>query len=230
LLSVATATIALLGTTAAPCTSLAQVRKTKDGYLFRMMWKKGDVYEYAMTSATEMTPGNPFEFTMEYSMTVLDVKDEIAEVAMSMSNPMAKETMEMTLKMNDREIADTEMAAAMTMGSGQFGFQYPEKPLKIGESWKADQPMGLPGTEMVVQTTYTFEGLEIVDEVSCARVTVKTSVEMSGEMKMSLNSEGVIYVENKTGQLFKSTIDTTTEIDMNGRIMKMPSTIEIKRK
>lgn len=213
-----------------PAIAVSQVTKTKDGYLMRIKWKKGDVFEYSMSTKSS---GLPINFEMQYSLTVLDVKNKIAEVEMTMTSPMINEPTTLTVKMNDRGMADEETAAAMSMGNNQIGLQFPEKALKVGDSWDAEQPLPqseMEGMQMKMKTTYTFEGLEIVNKVPCAKFTVDTLVEMSGAMVMTVKGNGVIYIENKTGQLYQSSIETTTEIDLDGTPMKVLSTTEIKRK
>lgn len=227
-LPVATVLLALL---ALPATGLSQVTKTKDGFLLRIKWEKGDSYKLLFLTSTEMSPGNSFKFSIESSLNVLDVKDEIATVAMSLTNPLTNEPMEVTVKMNDRGIADDELAASMNSGNSQVILPFPEKALKVGDSWEVERIAAVQSKEMKVKTTYTFEGLKIVDKVPCSVISLKISGEtLEDKNKLSMFGTGVMYLENTSCQIFKGTIKTTIQITPGENGIKLPSVTEIKRK
>lgn len=223
------ATTILLAVLAIPAIGLSQVTKTKDGYLLRMKWQKGDFFEYTGATVINMS-GTAINIPMNHSKKVLDINNGIARVTISGTNPLTREPEQVTVDMNGRGIVDKETAASLSGGNSPIGFQLPEKALKAGDSWQIEGPVAMQGFEMLVKTVYTFAGLEIVDKVPCVKITVVMSGDGGTETKMSMEGEGVFYFKNINGQLFRSTIDATLKVGEGENALQFPTRTEIKLK
>jgi hypothetical protein len=139
------------------------------------------------------------------------------------------------------EVLDTGRAAEVTYflgGAGEqsidtdFGAFFPELPdgpIRVGETWTSEG--GIPGksfnpeTSIRMTSVNTFEGIETIDGMECARITSEFTGELvtEGESRPGMaisggpvEGSGVWYFAYKEGRLVKSsrTVRATTEIAM----------------
>lgn len=118
-----------------------------------------------------------------------------------------------------------------------YSISYPEKPIKIGESWTGEVKQNNQGMNMVIKSTYTLKSIK--DGIAEIEVDGKVS---DGNIPEGDNSKGSVsgtqkgttWVDLKTGWTKESKLnqDMTMEIEQMG--MKMPmklkGTITLKTK
>lgn len=112
--------------------------------------------------------------------------------------------------------------------------KYPEKPMKIGESFKNDVPFDIPMGEagtMKMATTVIYTLKKIKDDK--AFFDIKTTVTMLSELKdikMTASGGGTGKMEydipNKICALYDS--DTTMNMDMDMKVMKTKAKVQAK--
>lgn len=94
---------------------------------------------------------------------------------------------------------------------------FPNKPVKIGETWavanETTLPMGSYSVKMITNTTSNIEGYDKIDDQECLRIHSKTGGTMEGSGKMmnfpfalkgDIASEGTWYFAYKKGFLTKA--------------------------
>ncbi|MEN6561128.1 MAG: hypothetical protein ABFD52_10175 [Acidobacteriota bacterium] len=124
--------------------------------------------------------------------------------------------------------------------SAQFKAFFPDlpgKPVKVGDTWPSSASLEQKSAAMSVradsQYVNTFEGLETVDGMECARISSQvtgtvtgTGNQMGMDLTMSGTSKGktVWYFAVKEGIFVKSADETTSEIsiDVSGAGMTIP--------
>ena len=213
--------IALLAMTAVPCTSPAQVRKTKAGYLLRMKWTKGASYSYDITITTEFA-GQSVPRSSTASKKVLDVSDGVASVEVTVPNLMTNEPATQTLQADSLGFLGDDAAAG-----GVGGPKFPEQAVRPGDSWTTETSVEVMGIALTTTTVYTFKGLERIDDVPCVVLTIKTSASNS---MLNVTGVGTTCIETRTGQLYKNELNSVFEIDNNGQILTIPNQVVIVRK
>jgi hypothetical protein len=141
------------------------------------------------------------------------------------------------------EVLDTGTAAEVTYflgGAGEQGIDadfgdffpgLPEGPVKVGDTWSYEG--GIPGNSFNPETSIrmtsvnTFEGLETIDGLECAKITATFTGELVTEGDSSpgtaisggpVEGSGVWYFAYKEGFLVKAdrTVRARTEIAMTG--------------
>ena len=215
------AVIAVLAMTVAPCTSSAQVRKTKDGYLLRMKWTKGAHYRYDITITTEFA-GQSLPRSSVASVKVLNVSDGVASVELSMPNPLTNEPVTQTLPADSLGFLGDDGATG-----GVGGPKLPKRAVWPGDSWTAKTSADVMGMAVTTTTVYTFKGLERIGDVPCVVLTIETSASTS---RLNVTGGGTMYIETRTGQLYKHDMNNVIEIDNNGQILTVPNQVVIVRK
>jgi len=137
------------------------------------------------------------------------------------------------------KIVRTTLNELMTEISGEAGGQmqdysnysvaFPDKPVKIGESWESETKQNTEGIEMVTKTKYTLKGIK--DGV--AEVELDGTIgsnEIAGESgttgKITGTQKGTSYIDLKTGWVKETKMnqDLNMEIDQMG--MKMPMKVK----
>lgn len=199
--------------------SEAQVSPSGGGYLMRMKFVKGASASYTM--ATTMTmPGakQPQTMTMPLSMRVVDVKNGIGTVAYKVGPmPGQQKATEATVKMDSRGNTVGEKNPII---SGVSGMELPQKPVKVGETWKVNGTVPSMIGQMNTQSTYKFRGLKNVSgkQVALIDVTVSGSsgkIRFSGGGQMQLMaSDGSLFAVNMTQKVAteQGSFDTKVQI------------------
>jgi len=109
---------------------------------------------------------------------------------------------------------------------------FPEKALKLNDSWTGDSQMDIPLYNDEGQQTgskkadltyhYTLAGLEQTKGYDTAVINVscpETRFDLQEEIQQSITATGVTYFGHKTGRLVKSQVSTKTEITAPGTIV-----------
>lgn len=164
--------------------SYAQVSKQGDGYLFRMKFspnQKSVINGTILSSAG----GQKFEMGMTVTQVVKSVKNGTATidytVNMTKSPVGSQKPTTMTVQMNNRGKM-TGGSAGMDMSQMQ-GYELPEGPVRVGQTWSSTNTVNQAGMSMKVNSTYKLVGLKRVGAFDCAQlaITAKTSgAQMSG--------------------------------------------------
>lgn len=185
--------------------------------------------------------------------TVVDTKDPsknkgmVASMMAESLNKLIDKTFEMEMDQYGKVVGTNmnqlmeEMGAPDDGGSieggdmSAYNVQFPNKPVKVGESWEGELVQKNKGMDMKVKSTYTLKAIKDgIAEVEMKSVisTDTTSNELFG--KISGTQSGTSYIELKTGwsKEMKLTQDMTMEMGEGGQTvpMKMKSTITLTSK
>lgn len=183
----------------------AQVTKQGAKYLFRQKYTKGAVYQYLITSSTTMAgAAKPMSFEMPATIKVMDV------------DAKGTATLNVTLDMSKLQPGSKPKAQTMKMDNrgnlvsggqgGLMGTNLPEKPVAVGESWKAKaSAMGGAG-----DAVYKFEGLKTVSGKQVAVLSVKlNSVAAANGQQIKAAGNGTTYIGVADGQLVSMSMAMT---------------------
>ena len=109
---------------------------------------------------------------------------------------------------------------------------FPEKQLKVNDSWTGDSQMDIPlyndegqqtGTKKADLTYhYTLAGIEQTKGYETAVINVscpETRFDLQEEIQQSITATGVTYFGHKQGRLVKSQVSTKTEITAPGTVV-----------
>jgi hypothetical protein len=116
----------------------------------------------------------------------------------------------------------------------------PDKPVKVGDSWPSsfliEDKSGASNRRTDIQSVNTFEGLETMDGMECARITSKLTGSISGTGNLqgldllfagTVKGTDVWYFAPKEGIYVKSTTDVVSEITITvsgAQNMTVPTT------
>ena len=220
-LRLAAAVVGLAALTFAPCASPAQVRKTKDGYLLRMKWTEGAVYSYDISITTELSPGQTLPINTKSSMKVLSVSDGVATVELTSPDLTSGEMVKQTLEADGLGFMGVDGAAGAAGGP-----KLPKKAVRPGDSWTSETSGDIMGMSVTTTTVYTFSGLELVGDVPCVVLTLKTT---ASTQMLSVNGVGTTYVETRNGQVYKSELNNVISIKSGGQTLTFPNKVVVVR-
>ena len=180
----------------------AQVAKSGQGYLFRMKHKAGATMKYGVTSTISgmSASGQPVKISLPMNWKVLKVVNGIATID-TVVGPvvMGGSTVGQATK-NQIQI-DSRGKLTGQAGTGQqVTPTFPDKPVKVGQSWSAAAPIDLPMQgQQKVTATYTFKGLKTVAGKQMAELAVKTTGQATGSGSMLiLATDGSLYKSSLT--------------------------------
>lgn len=219
----------------------AQITQKGDAYLFRMKWTKGQKVNYNIAINTKMGAGAPkgapgaMTMNMPFSMHCTDVKNNVftinAKIGPMTGVPGMKpgdSTQNMTIKMDNRgKTVGGSMGGQSLSQVGLSQSNYPEKPIKVGQSWSADLPNAAPG--MSVKGTYTLRGIKTVNGKQVAEIAMKLSAS-NAQMKMSGGGVMLALMSDGTILSMKSTQSMTIGAAGGSKPMKMDMTMNLSRK
>lgn len=155
----------------------AQVSKQGSAYLFRVKYSKGQKLSYNLAATITMPPGlaaGPQKLTAPIIMVVKEVKAGVATIDYQagpflMNGRKTTEKQSAILKQDTRGRIVSGDATYTNVSS----MALPEKPIKVGESWKAQTTTSAGGGQPVkMNATYTFRGIKTVKGKSVAVVGV----------------------------------------------------------
>lgn len=126
---------------------------------------------------------------------------------------------------------------------------FPEKKVRIGESWTQDVELPLPqvGKPVTIETKYTLKGFEKVKGYNCARIEAKVDTLLTDLVfdmslgkpqtevgmvidRLSQKTEGMLYFAHKEGKLVKSDQDVDMSMEMTTKMKREGKEMEIKTK
>ncbi|MFH0801828.1 MAG: hypothetical protein V2A78_05510 [bacterium] len=124
----------------------------------------------------------------------------------------------------------------ITKTSVDFPFEqppFPSKPVKLGESWKSDSKLSIPGKPEPFTLTYeyTLKDFAKVHGYDCAEIAVKcpeTIIPLEGEMKQKLVAGGTTYFAHREGKLIKSEVETRTEVSAENTIVLTNTKVKVE--
>lgn len=200
--------------------SHAQITKQGSKYLLRMVWAKGDKFTYGLKMNATMQNGQKMNMTASATAEVLAINNGVADVRITM-NANGRPPNVQTTKMDKLgQVGDSSIAGSVA------GQRFPEKALKIGESWTVSRDLQNAGVKTTVKTTYTLKSIKKYAGVDCAEV----SVSARSEKGFQTSSKGTMLLELKNGQVMHQ--ETVTEVVMNSSTgsQKVNSTTTVDRK
>lgn len=140
-------------------------------------------------------------------------------------------------KLNDSTSASGQMAAKMFTKesvNSMFGMMfsiYPNKSVKIGDTWKAENQVDVNGISTTVLSTYKL--LDVKDAIAEISVdgTIQSTAKMTGtgqniDMTMSGDQKGKMYVTVSTGYLDHGQLNMNITAMMEMMGQKMPMKIK----
>lgn len=199
----------------------AQVSQSSGGYLLRMKWAKGDNFKYSVATTTETSTGTKVPLAMEYSIKVDSVVNGVANVTITSTSPMIQQPSVLKSKMDGRgEVEEKGKTGALRFP------RLPEKPVKVGSSWTNEVTTPTGAGTIKVKSTYTFKGVQTVDKISCAIITVSSS--STGDFAST--TTGTMYVQVSNGQLFKSDSKSVVTLTQNGKKQTLKTDVTVRRK
>lgn len=124
-------------------------------------------------------------------------------------------------------------AESLNQSFGMMFNIYPDKPVKIGDSWDAENEIEMGSMKMKVKTTYTLAGVKD----GLAELTVNGTINSKGSMTqggMDMNMDmkgsqkGRMYLKLETGYINKGNYDMNIDATMDAMGQKIPMTLKGK--
>jgi hypothetical protein len=218
---------ALIVIVAAPTLADAQIsKKGAAGYLFKPKFTRGTVAKYTLTakSAGPQTANISSSFTQK----VLGINGQIVDIEITSSpvmvngKPMGKQ---------DTHKMQWDMKSNKAVGQSQAMFGgIPNKPLKVGESYKAKLPMGGPmGGPGGLEATYKFIGLKNVGGKQVAQLDIAIPKTANGSMQMG--GSGTMFLLASDASLVNVNMKMTMSMpaQQGQKPMTVTTSLAIKR-
>lgn len=209
--------------------SLGQITPSGGGYLLRTKYVKGQSFKYVMKSSTKMS-SNTMAFEAPMSIKVTNVSNGVADLAsvfgpatmMGQQIPATKATMKVDSR--GRAIAGNTNGLSAT---------FPDKPVRVGESWVGDFNMSKAGAAGEAKATYTFKGVKPHGKSSVAEIGVSISTKNQAGPTGGMVSKGTgtMLLNASDGQLLSLTVNMTITMagGKGGKPIVLPTTISLKR-
>lgn len=202
----------------------AQVTKEGVGYRFKAKYAKGMVLKYDMKikSSGKEVPANAGTMNMPFSLTVKDFQKGIATI--QYKGEMMGQKIDQTFKMDQYG----KVVGGESMSS--INATFPNRPLKVGETWKMDIPMSNPmAAGMKMNGTYKFVGLKSVGGKQMAEIGVSMSG-AGGPNGMKLSGKGSIFILVADGHMSSASMDQNMAMSTGQKPMNIKMNVSIKRK
>ncbi len=204
----------------------AQVIPAGGGYLLRTKYSPGQTIKFRADTAMGAAAQQGMAMVLPFSMSIKAVKNGIATIdysigPMSMNGKTQGQQQTMTAQLDNRNKLVDGSAKGMQFGSVGF----PEKPVKIGQSWTGDvSGLGRMGPGMTAKGTYTLKGVRRVGGKQVAEIGVKLNV--SGGQGFSATGSGSFFVMTSDGSLHSASL--TQNISMGAQRGQAPMSTSIK--
>ncbi len=211
----------------------AQITPSGGGYLFHQKFVKGKKIVYDMTVSSNVgglpqgmqSSGNN-QIKSSITREVLSVQGKVATVrissgAMIMNGKSMNPGQSSIIKVDDtgKVIGDSG-----TAGQGQFNA--PNRPIKVGETFKNVTSTNTPMGPIKVNVSYTFLGLKTVNGKQAAQIAVTSTA--AGKMKMTAN--GTLLLDLGDGQPLRSVTTSNVEVQQGAQSFKIKQVITLTRK
>lgn len=180
--------------------SSAQFTKQGNAYQLRMKFSKGQVLRYnsAITVAAGPQGGAPQK--LPFTMRIVDVKGDVATVKVSMTPPGATKPQESEMKMNTRG----RLISGPQGVNQMVGAQFPDKPVRVGESWNQKTQAPGPMGNMTINSTNTLRAVRSAGGRQVADVAVRLSGNAGG---MRLTGSGTLTYNMADGHMMNATMN-----------------------
>lgn len=209
----------------APALAEAQVTRQGQGYLFRAKWEPNRTlrYEQLMTitglpNLARMEPKGPFLLRIgPVRNQVADLVIEAGPIRMGDQTFSPRQVIETRVDSRGRAVGDGPSAQT-------FSGQFPERPVRIGETWVEDAELPLLGNEVTrVRTTFEFRGVQREGDRNIALL----GVTIAGQGAVALNGRGLVRIDAADGMLFK--YDVTSQLTLGTGSRATLRTIVVRR-
>ena len=206
----------------------AQVTKVGAGYDLKVKHVAGQKIGYTTNIAitfppamAKQVPGGNQKIAARLAQRTLSVANGVATIEMTSTGGPGGNAKPQTVKMNNR--------GKIVGGVGQqFSFLsgYPAKPLKVGETWRAQSALpGLPGGQKA-DVVYTFRGVKAVGGKQVAQI----DYTVASKGQMSVTGRGTTYLTASDGQILSSTLNGAIAVPgPGGKPMQIKMTVTMKR-
>ena len=208
--------------------SIGQISPSKGGYLFRTKYVKGQNFKYLMKTSTKMQ-GNALKLEAPMTIKVINVSNNIADLA-STFGPATMGGQQIPASKAQMKV--DERGRAISGGANGLSATFPEKPVKVGETWVGEFNMAKAGAAGEAKASYTFKGLKAQGkgQVAVIAVTINTAGKTS-QGGMVSRGAGTMLLNSADGQLVSLNMDMT--ITMGGssgqKPMVLPTSISLVR-
>lgn len=217
---------AVLVMVAAPGFASAQIAKSGASYNFKPKFTKGSNVKYTMNMDMTGAPQGPTKMGMSFSQKVVAIKGNIVDLEVT-SNPMLVNGKPMGPNQKPTVTKmqwDIKANKAVGKGAGAVT-GLPEKPLKVGESYKASFGVVSPGAPPIT-ANYKFVGIKNVSGKQVAQFDV--TIPKQGQMP---GGTGTMYLLMADCSLLKANINMTmtSPAGQNGKAQTMTMKMTINR-
>ena len=176
--------------------------------------------------------GKTFKMTMSQKGEISKIEG-LQEMVQSMSDHLdIPENMKAQMqKQMQQSFSDDQIKQSFEQG---FGF-YPDKPVKVGDSWTKNMTRNMNNMSMNMDSKYSVKEVNektvVLDITGVIKAGGKDSSATAG-MDMKGDSKGTMEIERSTGMAKKGTMDMTIKITAPGMSspMNMKSTVIIEGK
>jgi len=127
-----------------------------------------------------------------------------------------------------------EQTYSSFLGAPGFGSYFPEKEVKVGESWEIPFDMGLSGIDFNGTVSYELSEITSVTVPAGTYEALKINVEgsdlrMEGmDFNVTYNINGYIYLEKATCRLIELRFDQSTTMTAMGQTQSMEMTMQMQ--
>lgn len=223
----------------------AQIRKQGNGYLMRINWQKGKVYNFNVkTSFTMPGPGatgsrsqpQPMSMSSTAALRVTGVRNGVADVEVTTTSPAMSGTQstpqKATVKMNNRGVVQGQ-------GTTSVVASLPEKPVAVGGTWTSTVTSPSPmGGRATVNSRNTLKAVRQAGSRQIAEITTTGTVKGGG---MSGTTRGTFTIDMADGMVVSYRVTTNMSVTMPAgnasgqqaakpQTMNIPMTIEMTRR
>ncbi len=214
-----------------PAVASAQIKKVAGGaYLMRLKFTKGQVVHLELTeNITGLPPGvggatadGKLAVVMQTTSVVQSVNNGAATMLVNVGQPILNGKPQGAPSPPKSVTIDSMGHPVGPQKNQSQGFtKFPEKPVKVGESWGGPLPLGGAGGAGG-SATFTFKGIKNVDgkQVAVIAINIKTPQIKSGT--------GTLYLTVADAAMYKSSITLNTVNPQTGAPMTM--TVGVHRK
>jgi hypothetical protein len=226
---VAIMALAVLGSAFVPRASQAQITKTGNAYLFRMKYTKGAKYKFVLNSSVPVAKKpKATNLSVPYSMTVSNVTGNVGTLNMQVGpsrigGKVVGPVQNVVVKLDTRG----RIIGNNTNPSNISGIVFPDKPVKIGDTFPVNGNAATGAAGMTISGNYKFIGIKTVG----GRQVAELAITLSGSGTASSQGSGTSFLDVADGQIVTATINQTITVQpQGGKAISMKNSVVISRK
>lgn len=201
----------------------AQITQASGIYKFRYKYTKGQVMKYSMMLSVKDPANKPLvadqNISMSITVTNVDAKGN-ATLKVTTGSIMGQKAADQTLVISPTG----KVLKGIDPGLGSFA-TFPEKGVKIGESWNHN--VAVPGAGGKINAKYTLKAVGNVAGKQVATVTIAMS---STNAQYTMSGTGMQHISVSDCSLVDSTANLTTKIGTGTKAMTAKTSVTMKRK